>query len=103
MTTTRPRGGGLSETTQLFLAGLPRRGDPVGAVRFRLAELEAGNESTVIDALRAVVLPHQPPQHGRCPAYPKRWWRHRRWPCTVWCRAQVALLSACVRTAERSS
>ncbi|MGH3522208.1 MAG: hypothetical protein ACRDU4_05120 [Mycobacterium sp.] len=91
--------GALPETTQLCLAGLPRHGDPVRSVWNRLAELErAGNDPVVVDALRAVLLPHQPPRFGRCPACPKRWWRRARWPCTVWCRAHLALFSACVAT-----
>ena len=99
MTPARPRGGGLPETTQRFLAGLPRHGDPVRSVWNRLAELErAGNDPAVVDALRAVLLPHQPPRFGRCPACPKRWGRRRRWPCTVWCRAHLALFSASMAT-----
>ncbi|MDQ2883271.1 MAG: hypothetical protein M3Y48_19400 [Actinomycetota bacterium] len=98
MTTTRPRGAGLPETTQRFLAGLPRHGDPVRSVWNRLAELErAGNDPVVVDALRAVLLPHQPPRFGRCPACPKRWGR-RRWPCTLWCGVHVSLFSASVVT-----
>jgi hypothetical protein len=101
--TIRQRSGGLPETTRRFLAGLPRHGDPVGAVWNRLAELEAGNDSTVVDALRAVLLPHQPPRFGRCPACPKRWWRRRRWPCVVWCRVHLALFNPWLGTEERRS
>jgi hypothetical protein len=94
--------GGLAETPQRFLASLPRHGDPVGAVWNRLAELEhAGNYSLVIDALRAVMLPHQLPRYGRCPACPKRWGRRRRWPCAVWCRVHVALFSPCMATEDQ--
>ncbi|MGH3549773.1 MAG: hypothetical protein ACRDQU_17035 [Pseudonocardiaceae bacterium] len=93
--TTRQRDAGPLESTQRFLVGLPRHGDPVGAVWSRLAELEVGNDSTIVDALRAVSLPHQPPRFGRCPACPKR--RRRRWPCTVWCRVHVALFIACLQ------
>jgi hypothetical protein len=100
----RHRSGGLPDTTQRFLAGPPRRGDPVGAVWSRLTELErADNDPTLIAALRAVLLPHQPPRCGRCPGCPKRWGRSRRWPCLVWYRVHVALFSACVGTAERGS
>jgi hypothetical protein len=92
----RQPGGGLPETTQRFLAGLPRRGDPVGAVWSRLSELErAGNDPALVDALRAVLLPHQPPRFGRCPECPKRWGRRRRWPCVVWCQVHLALFSSC--------
>ncbi|MBA2474294.1 MAG: hypothetical protein H0V41_19415 [Pseudonocardiales bacterium] len=57
MTTPRQRGGSLPETTERFLTGLPRHGDPVGAVWNRLAQLErAGNDSIIIDTLRAVLL-----------------------------------------------
>jgi hypothetical protein len=92
---------GLPETTQRFLAGLPRHGDPVGAVWNRLAELErAGYDSLVIHALRAVLLPHQPPRYGRCPTCAKRWWRRRRWPCAVWCRVHLALFSPCLETGD---
>ncbi len=102
MTTARERGAGPPETTQQFLAGLPRHGDPAGAVWSRLGELEcAGNDSAVVDALRAVLLPHQPPRFGRCPACPKRWWRRRRRPCTVCCRIHVALFSTCATGVQR--
>ncbi|HET9118381.1 MAG TPA: hypothetical protein VFN75_09995 [Pseudonocardiaceae bacterium] len=100
--TIRQRGGGLPETTQRFLAGLPRHGDPVGAVWNRLGELEhAGNDPALVDALRAVLLPHQPPRYGRCPACPKRRWARPRWPCAVWCRVHLALFSPWVETGER--
>jgi hypothetical protein len=99
----RQPGGDLPETTQRFLAGLPRRGDPVGAVWSRLGELErAGNDPTLIDALRAVLLPHQPPRFGRCPACRKRWGRRRRWPCPTWYRAHVALFSSCSKRGVRA-
>jgi hypothetical protein len=85
---------GLPEPTQRFLAGLPRHGDLVGLGWNRLAELErAGNDSAVIDALRAVLLAHQLPRYGRCLACPKCWGRRRRWPCSVWCWVQLALFS----------
>jgi hypothetical protein len=90
----RQPSGGLPETTQRFLAGLPRRGDPVGAVWSRLGELErAGNDPALVGALRAVLLPHQPPRCGRCPMCPRRWGRRRRWPCIVWYRVHLALFS----------
>ncbi|MGH3897496.1 MAG: hypothetical protein ACRDTA_04425 [Pseudonocardiaceae bacterium] len=102
--TIRRRGGSSPGMPQRFLAGLPRHGDPAGAVWGRLGELErAGNDPMLVDALRAVLLPHQPPRHGRCPACPKRWGRRRRWPCSAWCRAHLALFSPCVGTAERNS
>ena len=99
----RHPGGGLPETTQRFLAGLPRRGDPVRAVWSRLGELERGNDPTLVNALRAVLLRHQPPRFGRCPECPKRWGRRRRWPCTVWYRTHVALFNPGLATAEPSS
>ncbi|MGH3549825.1 MAG: hypothetical protein ACRDQU_17295, partial [Pseudonocardiaceae bacterium] len=101
MTIHRQRGG-LPETTQRFLAGLPRHGDPVGAVWSRLTELErAGNDPTLVDALRAVLLPHQPPRYGRCPTCSKRCWRRPPWPCGVWRRVHLALFSPWVGAAER--
>ncbi|HKR48834.1 MAG TPA: hypothetical protein VJT72_04495 [Pseudonocardiaceae bacterium] len=100
----RHRGAGLPETTQRFLAGLPRHGNPVGAVWGRLGELErTGNDPALVDALRAVLLPHQPPRYGRCPACPKRWGRRRRWPCTVWCRVHLALFTPWVGIAQPAS
>ncbi|MGH3873956.1 MAG: hypothetical protein ACRDSR_21035 [Pseudonocardiaceae bacterium] len=100
--TIRQRGGGLPETTQRFLAGLPRHGNPVGAVWGHLGELErTGNDPTLVDALRAVLLAHQPPRYGRCPACPKRWGRRRRWPCIVWCRVHLALFNPWIATAQR--
>jgi hypothetical protein len=85
---------GLPQTTQRFLAGLPRHSDLVRRGWNRLAELErAGNDSAVIDALREVLLAHQPPRYGRCPACLKCWGRRRRWSCSVWCRVHLALFS----------
>jgi hypothetical protein len=79
----------LPETTTQGMVGLPKHGNPVGAVWARLAELErAGQEdSAVIAVLRAVLLHHQPPQHGRCPACPRSGLRRQRFPCVVWHRA----------------
>jgi hypothetical protein len=100
----RPPGGGVPEMTQRFLAGRPRRGDPVGAVWSRLGELErVGNDPALVAALRAVLLLHQPPRWGRCPGCRKRWGRRRRWPCLVWYRVHVALFSAGVPTAKHRS
>ncbi|MGH3694861.1 MAG: hypothetical protein ACRDRX_12895 [Pseudonocardiaceae bacterium] len=98
----------MPETTQRFLAGLPRHGDPVGAVWSPLGELErSGNDPALVDALRALLLPHQPPRYGRCPACTKRWGRRRRWPCTVWCRVHLALfnprMGSCWTDAQRPS
>lgn len=102
--TIRHRGAGLPETTQRFLAGLPRHGDPVGAVWNRLGDLDrGGNDPTLVDALRAVLLPHQPPRYGRCPACPTRWGRRRRWPCAVWCRVHLALFNPWVGTVQPAS
>jgi hypothetical protein len=84
----------LSETTQRWLADLPQHGNPVGAVWRRLAELErAGHDPAVIAALRSLLLRHQPPRHGRCPACPRYLLRRRRWPCVVWCRVHLELFS----------
>jgi hypothetical protein len=61
----------LPETTAQWLAGLPKHGNPVGAVWARLVELKhAGQDSAAIAALRTVLLRNQPPQPGRCPASP---------------------------------
>ncbi len=92
---------GLPETPRRFLAGLPRHGDPVDAVWSRLGELErAGKDPTLIDALRAMLLSHQPPQYGRCPACPNRRGRRRRWPCIAWCRVHMALFRPCGATGD---
>ena len=92
--TSRQPGCGVPDTTQRFLTGLPRRGNPVGAVWSRLRELEhAGNDPALVAALRAVLLPHQPPRCGRCPGCPKRWGHRRRWPCIMWHRVHLALYS----------
>jgi hypothetical protein len=87
----------LSETTVRWLDGLPRHGNPVGAVWNRLAELEdAGQDHRLITALRTVLVRHQPPRYGRCPACPRatwrKLWRHPPWPCVVWGRVHFALL-----------
>lgn len=86
----------LSETTVLWLDGLPRHGNPVGAVWDRLRELEtAGQDPRLLGALRATLVQHQPPRYGRCTACPRQQWRKlwRRplWPCMVWRRVHFAL------------
>lgn len=102
MTTPHPR---LPETTAQWIAGLPKHGNPVGAVWTRLMELNrAGQEdSAVIAALRAVLLRHQPPQHGRWPACPRSGLCRRRFPCVVWHRAHLELFSPRVFADEASS
>jgi hypothetical protein len=91
----------LSETTVRWLDGLPRHGNPVGAVWNRLAELEAaGQDDRLITALRSVLVRHQPPHYGRCldgrcldgrclacpRATWRKLWRRPSWPCMVWKR-----------------
>jgi hypothetical protein len=57
----------------------------VDSVWDTLAELErAGHHPRLIDALRRVLIDHQPTSAGRCRTC-RRWMgRHRRFPCTVW-------------------
>jgi hypothetical protein len=93
MTTPHPR---LPETTVHWIAGLPKHGNPVGAVWARLAELDRARQedSAVIGALRTTLLRHQPPLYGRCPACPKRFLlRRRHWPCPVWARVHLELFN----------
>jgi hypothetical protein len=80
-----------------WLDRLPKHGNPVGAVWSRLTELEdAGHDPTVIAALRSLLMRHQPPRYGRCPACPRgtwlKLWRRRPWPCMVWGRVHFELL-----------
>lgn len=79
------------------LGGLPRHGNPVASVWARLAELEAaGQDERLIAALRSILVRHQPPRYGRCPACPRagwfKFWQRRPWPCGVWVRVHFALL-----------
>jgi hypothetical protein len=59
-----------------------------------LAELErAGYHTGAIDALRAVLLEHQPTTRaGRCHGCRRFTWRRRRFPCIVWFQIAGALL-----------
>ncbi|MGH3771570.1 MAG: hypothetical protein ACRDRW_09275 [Pseudonocardiaceae bacterium] len=66
-----------------------------------LAELErVGYHTGAIDALRSVLLDHQPAtRRGRCRACRRvPWGRRRRFPCLVWFQIGDALLD---QVAER--
>jgi len=83
----------LPETTAQWTAKLPKHAaTPVLSVWRRLTELEqAGHDAGVIAALRAMLLRHQPPHYGRCPACPRYLGRRPRFPCTVWHRTHIEL------------
>ncbi|MGH3973691.1 MAG: hypothetical protein ACRDS9_10250, partial [Pseudonocardiaceae bacterium] len=75
----------LSAQTVAWLADHPRASRFVGSVWDKLSELErAGHYPGAIDALRRVLIYHQPTPPGRCRT--RRHWTSRRrpFPCVVW-------------------
>lgn len=75
----------LSARLIAWLADQPQARKLVGSVWNTLAELErAGQYPGAIDALRRVLIDHQPTSAGRCRTC-RRWrGRRRRFPCIVW-------------------
>ncbi|MGH3774011.1 MAG: hypothetical protein ACRDRW_21910 [Pseudonocardiaceae bacterium] len=85
----------LAERTHLATRAFVR------SVWGELAELErVGYHTAAIDALRSVLLDHQPATRGgRCRTCRRvRWGRRRRFPCIVWFQIGDALLE---QAAER--
>ncbi|MGH3719027.1 MAG: hypothetical protein ACRDRI_09350 [Pseudonocardiaceae bacterium] len=76
----------LSTRTWEWLAEHPHKRAFVRAVWDELAELERfGCPTGPIDALRSVLLHHQPgTRASRCRACRRIAWRRRRFPCPVW-------------------
>lgn len=95
-TTPRPRVDAtlqLSTQTVAWLANHSRTRQFVGSVWNKLTELErAGHHPGAIDALRHVLIYHQPTPAGRCRTC-KRWrLRRRPFPCVVWHQIRNDLL-----------
>lgn len=83
----------LSTQTVAWLADHPRARRFVGSVWDKLTELErAGHYPGAINALRRVLICHQPTPTGRCRAC--RHWtsRRRSFPCIVWHQIRNELL-----------
>ncbi len=83
----------LSTQTVAWLADHPRARQFVGSVWDKLTELErAGHHPGAIDALRHVLINHQPTPAGRCRTC--RHWtaRRRSFPCIVWHQIRSDLL-----------
>ncbi|MGH3997997.1 MAG: hypothetical protein ACRDTJ_11110, partial [Pseudonocardiaceae bacterium] len=65
----------------------------VRSVWDKLAELErSGQYPGAIDALRSVLIHHQPTSAGRCRACRRVAWRRRPFPCVVWHQIRGDLL-----------
>ncbi|MBV8539370.1 MAG: hypothetical protein JO364_13145 [Pseudonocardiales bacterium] len=90
----------LSARSVAWLAERPHQREFVRWVWDELAELErAGYHLGAIDALRSVLLDHQPATRaGRCRTCRRFTWRRRRFPCAVWFQVGGALLE---QVAER--
>jgi hypothetical protein len=88
----------LSARTVTWLAEHPDAQEVVYSVWTTLTELEqAGHHRGALDALRFVLIHHQPPTHtGRCPTCPRLPWRQLRrrrpFPCVIWRQSRGELL-----------
>ncbi len=88
----------LSARTLAWLAKRPHTRELVRSVWDTLAELEqAGHHRGLINALRFVLVHHQPmTRTGRCRACRRLTWRHlwrsRAFPCVVWRQIRTELL-----------
>ena len=83
----------LSTQTLDWLADHPHARKLVRSVWDTLAELEqAGQQSGPLDALRRVLIHHQPTPTGRCHTCRRRAWRCRPFPCIVWHQVRGELL-----------
>jgi hypothetical protein len=83
----------LSPRTMAWLADHPRAGQFVGSVWEKLTELErSGQYPGAIDALRRILIQHQPTSAGRCRTCRRRTGRRRPFPCIVWHQIRCDLL-----------
>jgi hypothetical protein len=101
MTSTMPvprASAALLARTVIWLADHPDAREVISSVWTALTELErAGYHLGALDALRFVLIHHQPPTRtGRCPTCPRlSWrqlWRRRPFPCVVWHQIRGELL-----------
>ncbi|MGH3976935.1 MAG: hypothetical protein ACRDS9_26990 [Pseudonocardiaceae bacterium] len=83
----------LSTRTVAWLADHPAAGRLVGSVWDKLTELErSGQYPGAIDALRRVLIQHQPTSAGRCRTCRRVIGRRRPFPCIVWHQIRFDLL-----------
>jgi hypothetical protein len=83
----------LSTRTVDWLAGHPHARRFVRSVWDKLTELErSGQYPGALDALRRVLIQHQPTSAGRCRTCRRVTWRRPAFPCTVWHQIRFDLL-----------
>lgn len=84
----------LSARTVAWLAEHPDAREVVSSVWTTLTELEQdGQHPGTLDALRFVLIHHQPPTRtGYCPTCRRHSWRRRRFPCVIWRQIRGELL-----------
>ncbi|MGH3935756.1 MAG: hypothetical protein ACRDS1_12405 [Pseudonocardiaceae bacterium] len=83
----------LSPRTMAWLADHRQARQFVGSVWEKLTELErAGHYPGAIDALRRVLIFHQPTSAGRCRTCARVTGRRRPFPCIVWHQIRCDLL-----------
>ncbi|MGH4007428.1 MAG: hypothetical protein ACRDTH_04545 [Pseudonocardiaceae bacterium] len=83
----------LPTRTVAWLVDHPQARRFVGSVWGELAELErSGHHPRTIDALRRVLIRHQPTSAGRCCTCRRVTGRRRPFPCIVWHQIRFDLL-----------
>ncbi|MGH3920341.1 MAG: hypothetical protein ACRDSG_15095 [Pseudonocardiaceae bacterium] len=83
----------LSTRTVAWLADHPQARQFVGSVWGKLTELErSGQYPGAIDALRRVLIQHEPTAAGRCRTCRRGTGRRRPFPCIVWHQIRCDLL-----------
>ncbi|MGH3871105.1 MAG: hypothetical protein ACRDSR_06235 [Pseudonocardiaceae bacterium] len=101
-TTPMPRAGAalhLPPRTVAWLGDHPQTRQFVHSVWSKLTELDqAGQYPGAIDALRRVLIYHQPTSAGRCRTCARVTWRRRPFPCIVWHQIHCDLLGLVAAT-----
>jgi len=83
----------LSTRTMAWLANHPHARRLVRSVWDKLTALErSGQYPGALDALRRVLIQHQPTAAGRCRTCARVTWRRPAFPCTVWHQIRFDLL-----------